>query len=254
MLFPRSVQTELRQMFTLLGDRVAKHVGVDLARVRRRPWRSAAREGLARSRAHAQDVATGLGFGEIDVYVSARQPYAMVAEPTSPVSLVHRPGDRAAGDPRGDPVRRGLRAQARAGLARDPGAPRARRSRRARRRAACACSSRTSRRAGLDADAIAAQTQKLTPPDPDRPVERAASRSRSPSTPSSSATPTSPRDLRVAGLRAGLVASGSLVAGLTHPRGRRRAPTSRASWRSSSPGSDHLGASRRPRQRHALTR
>ena len=37
---------------------------------------------------HAQDVATGLGFGEIDVYVSARQPYAMVAEPTSPLSLV----------------------------------------------------------------------------------------------------------------------------------------------------------------------
>jgi len=37
---------------------------------------------------HAQDVATGLGFGEIDVYVSAKQPFAMVAEPTSPVSLV----------------------------------------------------------------------------------------------------------------------------------------------------------------------
>jgi hypothetical protein len=38
--------------------------------------------------AHAQNVATGLGLGEIDVYVSARQPYAMIAEPTSPLSLV----------------------------------------------------------------------------------------------------------------------------------------------------------------------
>src|SRR5262249_54182266 len=29
-LFPRGVQVELRQMFQLLGDRIAKHVGVDL--------------------------------------------------------------------------------------------------------------------------------------------------------------------------------------------------------------------------------
>ena len=35
-LFPRSVQIELRQIFQLLGDRIAKHVGVDLRAVRRR--------------------------------------------------------------------------------------------------------------------------------------------------------------------------------------------------------------------------
>ena len=86
-LFPRTVQTELRQVFTLLGDRVAKHVGIDLKvyGVSRGDRLRAKDSPVA---AHAQDVATGLGFGEIDVYVSARQPYAMVAEPTSPVSLV----------------------------------------------------------------------------------------------------------------------------------------------------------------------
>ncbi|NVB78829.1 MAG: tetratricopeptide repeat protein, partial [Kofleriaceae bacterium] len=86
-LFPRTVQTELRQIFTLLGDRVAKHVGVDLRTYGvGRGDRLRAKDSSVAS--HAQDVATGLGFGEIDVYVSARQPYAMVAEPTSPVSLV----------------------------------------------------------------------------------------------------------------------------------------------------------------------
>ena len=74
-------------MFTLLGDRVAKHVGVDLKVYGvSRGDRLRAKDSTVA--AHAQDVATGLGFGEIDVYVSARQPYAMVAEPTSPVSLV----------------------------------------------------------------------------------------------------------------------------------------------------------------------
>lgn len=86
-LFPRSIQVELRQLFTLLGDRIAKHVGVDLrAYGVARGDRLRAKDSSVAT--HAQDVATGLGFGEIDVYVSAKQPFAMVAEPTSPVSLV----------------------------------------------------------------------------------------------------------------------------------------------------------------------
>jgi lipopolysaccharide biosynthesis regulator YciM len=86
-LFPRTVQTELRQLFTLLGDRLAKHVGIDLrAHGVGRGDRLRARDSSVAS--HAQDVATGLGFGEIDVYVSHKLPYAMVAEPTSPASLV----------------------------------------------------------------------------------------------------------------------------------------------------------------------
>lgn len=87
LLFPRTVAGELRQMFHLLGDRLAKHVGVDL-RVygatrgeRLRPKDSA----VARV---AQEVATGLGFGEIDVYVAPRMPWVYVTEPTSPVSLI----------------------------------------------------------------------------------------------------------------------------------------------------------------------
>ncbi|MCB9562807.1 MAG: tetratricopeptide repeat protein [Kofleriaceae bacterium] len=87
LLFPRTVSPELRQVFALLGERVAKHVGVDL-----RPY-GVTRGDRLRARdnpvaAVAQEVADQLGLGEIDVFVSERQPLAMQAEPTSPVSLV----------------------------------------------------------------------------------------------------------------------------------------------------------------------
>jgi hypothetical protein len=86
-LFPRGVPVELRHIFQLLGDRIAKHVGVDL-----RPY-GVARGDRLRARdnpvaAVAQAVASPLGFGDIDVYISNRQPWVMVGEPTSPVSLV----------------------------------------------------------------------------------------------------------------------------------------------------------------------
>ena len=86
-LWPASVTPELRQIFTLLGDRLAKHVGIDL-----RPYGVTRGDRLRPQQspvaAAAQEVADGLGLGEIDVYVSTRQPFAMVAEPTSPISLV----------------------------------------------------------------------------------------------------------------------------------------------------------------------
>ena len=86
-LFPRGVQVELRQVFQLLGDRIAKHVGVNLqAYGVARGDRLRAKENPVA--AVAQSVATGMGFGDVDVYVSNRQPWVMVAEPTSPVSLV----------------------------------------------------------------------------------------------------------------------------------------------------------------------
>ncbi len=86
-IFPRGVPPELRQVFQMLGDRVAKHVGVDL-----RPY-GVTRGDRLRARdnpvaAAAQSVATALGFGEIDVYLSTKQPWVMIAEPTSPVSLI----------------------------------------------------------------------------------------------------------------------------------------------------------------------
>ena len=86
-LFPRGVQPELRQMFQLLGDRIAKHVGVNIQSY------GVSRGDRARGRdnpvaAVAQSVATALGYPEIDVYVTTRQPWVMIAEPTSPVSLI----------------------------------------------------------------------------------------------------------------------------------------------------------------------
>ncbi len=86
-IFPRGIPLELRQVFQLLGDRIAKHVGVNVqAYGVSRGDRVRAKDNPVA--AVAQSVATSLGFGEIDVYLSARQPYVMVAEPTSPISLV----------------------------------------------------------------------------------------------------------------------------------------------------------------------
>jgi tetratricopeptide (TPR) repeat protein len=210
-LFPRTVQVELRQMFTLLGDRVAKHVGIDL-----KPY-GVSRGDRLRAKdspvaAHAQDIATGLGFGEIDVYVSSRQPYAMVAEPTSPVSLV-------IGQAIANMDARAIRFAAGAAL-----------------KLAQSSLAIPARLAtdelgvlvvsllrlfqpefpteGLDGDAIAAQTQKLRRLIPTglsnelRPFALAVDSGHF-------RHENLARDLRVAGLRAGLVASGSLVAGLT---------------------------------------
>ncbi|MEZ4359481.1 MAG: hypothetical protein R3B48_04820 [Kofleriaceae bacterium] len=87
LLFPRTVRSELRQMFHLLGDRLAKHVGIDLrAYGATRGERLRAKDSpVARV---AQEVASGLGFGEIDVYIAPRMPWVYATEPTSPVSLI----------------------------------------------------------------------------------------------------------------------------------------------------------------------
>ncbi len=95
-LFPRTVPGELRQILGLLSGHIAKHVGIDL-----RPY-GVTRGDRLRAKdsavaAAAQEVAERLGLGEIDVYLSARHPLVMVAEPTSPVSLVL--GQQLAADP-----------------------------------------------------------------------------------------------------------------------------------------------------------
>ncbi len=209
-LFPRGIQTELRQIFTLLGDRVAKHVGVDLRAygVGRGDRLRAKDSSVA---AHAQDVATGLGFGEIDVYVSTRQPYAMVAEPTSPVSLVI--GQAIA---QGDA--RGIRFAAGAGLKLA--------------QASLAIPARLSQdelgvlvvallrqfqsdfpQEGLDEAAIAAQMQKLRRLIPTGLMNELKPFALAIDAPHFRHEQLG-RDLRVTGLRAGLVASGSVIAGL----------------------------------------
>jgi len=209
-LYPRGVQSELRQLFRLLGDRIAKHVGVDL-----RPYgvargdRQRARDSTTAS--VAQSVATGLGFGDIDVYISQRQPWVMVAEPTSPVSLVL---GSAIGESGGDTIRfaaGGALKLAQAALAIparlpvddlgvlviallrlfQPEFP----------------------TGGADPGLVAAQAQKLKRLVPTgmlnelRPYALAVDGSRF-------SHGELARDLRITGLRAGLVASGSLIAGL----------------------------------------
>lgn len=86
-LFPRGFPSELRQMFRLLDDRVGKHIGVDV-RAYGVERNDRLRADDAPVAAVAQEVATALGLGELDVYVSTRVPFAMVAEPTSPWSLI----------------------------------------------------------------------------------------------------------------------------------------------------------------------
>lgn len=210
-LFPRSVQVELRQLFHLLGDRIAKHVGVDLKQY------GATRGDRLRGREHpvaavAQSVATALGFtNDIDVYVSTRQPWVIVAEPTSPVSLVIGSAIAAAG---GDAIR--FAAGSALKLA----------------QAALAIPARLSSDdlgvlviallrlfqpefpiIGLPAAEIAGQTQKLRRLIPTgllqelKPFALAID-------PNTFDHQVLARDLRVAGLRAGLVAAGLLVAGL----------------------------------------
>jgi tetratricopeptide (TPR) repeat protein len=209
-LFPRGVQVELRQIFQLLGDRIAKHVGVDL-----RPY-GATRGDRLRARdnpvaAVAQSVASALGFGEIDVYVSSRQPWVMLVEPTSPVSLILGSAIAAAG---GDAIRfaaGGALKLAQASLAIparlapddlgvlvvalmrlfQPDFP----------------------AQDVDADGVATQLQKLRRLIPTsllnelRPFALAID-------PQRFAHRELARDLKITGLRAGLVASGSLLVGL----------------------------------------
>lgn len=87
LLFPRTLAGELRQMFHLLGDRLAKHVGVDLRVYGATRGERLRAKDSAVARV-AQEVATALGFGEIDVYIAPRMPWVYVTEPTSPVSLI----------------------------------------------------------------------------------------------------------------------------------------------------------------------
>ena len=210
-LFPRGVPVELRQIFQLLGDRIQKHVGVDL-----RPY-GATRGDRLRAKdnptaAVAQSVATGLGFGEIDVYISQRQPWAMVAEPTSPISLVIGSSIAGAG---GNAIR--YAAGSALKLA----------------QASLAIPARLSAdelgvlvvgllrlfqpefpiSVALDGDAIATQSQKLK-----RLIPTGLLNELKPYAQAIDAQHFDhralARDLKIAGLRAGLVASGSILAGL----------------------------------------
>jgi tetratricopeptide (TPR) repeat protein len=85
-LFPAEVQPELRRLFQLLGERLAKHIGVDLRHHGvSRADKITNDQAATRS---AMSVASALGFSDIDVYASQRQPFVFAAEPTTPCSVV----------------------------------------------------------------------------------------------------------------------------------------------------------------------
>lgn len=85
-LFAGASETALRELLRRASEPIAKLVGVDVAvhgvgrKERLKPPHPATT--IARS------VATSLGIKDVDVYVSTRHPYTMTAEPTNPVSLI----------------------------------------------------------------------------------------------------------------------------------------------------------------------
>jgi len=85
-LFVGASDPALRELMRRLADPIAKLIGVDVGvhgvgrKERIKPPHPATT--IARA------VATSLGFKDVEVYVSTRHPFAMAAEPTNPVSLV----------------------------------------------------------------------------------------------------------------------------------------------------------------------
>ena len=86
LLFSHALQPELRQIFRLVGTPIIKHVGVDLA-----AWGVGRKDRLHPTdptTAIVKEIASSLGFKDVELYVSTRLPFVMVAEPTNPVAVV----------------------------------------------------------------------------------------------------------------------------------------------------------------------
>jgi len=85
-LFVGAVEIPLRRLLQLLAEPIVRHVGADPGvhgvgrKDRLRPHDPIA--------AHVRDVAAGLGIKEVEVYVCGHAPHVMVAEPTTPPSVV----------------------------------------------------------------------------------------------------------------------------------------------------------------------
>ena len=87
LLFPDYVPNGLRQIWRELGDRLGKHVGVDVRKYGVGRGDRLAKTGDPVSQI-VFEVAKDLGINDVEIYVSKRQPHIAVAEPTNPVSLV----------------------------------------------------------------------------------------------------------------------------------------------------------------------
>ncbi|MCG8420678.1 MAG: hypothetical protein MJE77_22390 [Proteobacteria bacterium] len=86
-LFPASVPTAFRQLFGTVGERLAKHVGIDLRRYGvSRGDRLRKRDNPVLALAH--EIAGQMGIDQPALYVSGKEPTLMACEPTSPVSII----------------------------------------------------------------------------------------------------------------------------------------------------------------------
>lgn len=87
LLYPASVSHAVRQVFALLGDRLAKLVGVDLRRYDvGRGDRVRDRDGAAA--AVFEEVAREMGMAPPVLYISRKHPTVLAVEPTSPASVI----------------------------------------------------------------------------------------------------------------------------------------------------------------------
>jgi tetratricopeptide (TPR) repeat protein len=205
-LFAGASEPHIRELLRRFAEPIAKHIGADVGAhgVGRKERLKAPHPVLL----IAKPIATALGFKDVEVYVSSRSPYAMAAEPTNPVSLVI--GEAiAAGSPA--TVRFGAGAAlklaqwALAIPARLPAAELA---------AVSAASWKLANpdvTVAADAEIVQAHMQKLR-----KLVSAGVLAEARPLALSVSAinAPALARDLKIAGLRAGLAASGSIVAAL----------------------------------------
>ncbi len=87
LLFPETVQPELRSLLSRLGGRLGKYMGRDASEL------GVHKEDAVRDRAHPvlsvlREVANALCVSEPELYVSKRKPDAFVIEPTQPATLV----------------------------------------------------------------------------------------------------------------------------------------------------------------------
>lgn len=87
LLFPTVVTNAARQIFSLLGDRVAKHVGIDLRRY------GVGRADRLKGHEHpiervAEEMAADMGMEAPALYVSSKETRLLVVEPTQPISVV----------------------------------------------------------------------------------------------------------------------------------------------------------------------
>ncbi|HWM88312.1 MAG TPA: hypothetical protein VNO33_20800, partial [Kofleriaceae bacterium] len=87
LLFPAPVSSSLRALFRMLGERIAKQLGLDVRRhgVGRAERLRDTGDPLASS---ILEMARDLDMPELDIYVSQRQPTVLAVEPTNPPSLV----------------------------------------------------------------------------------------------------------------------------------------------------------------------